>query len=104
MATATAIETAKVASAATLEVGTSAAKPATGMDHVSVFCRFRAAATGLCVTYAGFMCLQPFYLNLVESGKAYVQVELERDSLRTDLEQLSREFSWFCTRNYVVLI
>ena len=35
--------------------------------------------------------LQPFYLNLVESGKAYVQVEQERDRLRADMERLNRK-------------
>ena len=37
------------------------------------------------------MCLQPFYRTLADSVKAYVQVEQERDNLRTDLERLSRK-------------
>ena len=45
----------------------------------------------VCVTYAGIVHSQPFYLNLAESGKAYVQVKQERDSLRANLEQLTRK-------------
>ena len=92
VATATAIETAKATSAATPEVGTSASKPAPWTEHVSVFCRVRIRYL-LCITYAGFMCLLPYYLNLVESGEAFVQMEQERDSLRANLEQLTRKCS-----------
>ena len=44
--------------------------------------------------FAEFVYLQPFYRTLADSAKAYVQVEQERDTLRTDLERLSREFSF----------
>ena len=44
--------------------------------------------------FAEFVCLQSFYRSLADSAKAYVQVEQERDTLRTDLERLSREFSF----------
>ena len=40
-----------------------------------------------------FVCLQPFYHTLADSAKAYVQVEQERDTMRAELERLSREFS-----------
>ena len=43
------------------------------------------------IAYVGFVCVQPFYLNLVESGKAFVQVEQERDNLRAVMEQLTRK-------------
>ena len=43
--------------------------------------------------FAEFVCLQPFYHNLADSAKAYVQVEQERDTMRAEQEQLSREFS-----------
>ena len=49
--------------------------------------------------FAEFVCLQPFYHNLADSAKAYVQVEQERDTMRAELERLSREFSFlllFC--------
>jgi hypothetical protein len=39
------------------------------------------------------MCSQPFYHILADSAKAYVQVEQERDTMRAELERLSREFS-----------
>ena len=39
VATATALEAAKIASASTPQIGTSAAKPAPWVEHVSVFCR-----------------------------------------------------------------
>ena len=39
VATATSIEAAKTASASTPQIGTSAAKPAPWVEHVSVFCR-----------------------------------------------------------------
>ena len=55
VATATAIEAAKVASAATLEVRTSAAKPASWIDHVSVFCRVRISGSG-CVELMLVLC------------------------------------------------
>ena len=43
------------------------------------------------------MCSQPFYHTLADSAKAYVQVEQERDTMRAELERLSREFSFcFC--------
>ena len=45
----------------------------------------------MCTAYVGFVCVQPFYLNLVESGKAFVQVEQERDNLRAVMEQLTRK-------------
>ena len=41
-----------------------------------------------------FVCLQPFYHTLADSAKAYVQVEQERDTMRAELERLSREFSF----------
>ena len=46
------------------------------------------------IAYVGSMWMQPFYLNLVEAGKAFVQVEQERDDLRAAMEQLSRKCVW----------
>jgi hypothetical protein len=49
--------------------------------------------------FAEFVCSQPFYHTLADSAKAYVQVEQERDTMRAELERLSREFSFlllFC--------
>ena len=51
-----------------------------------------AYGTVLCIAYNAFVCLQPFYCNLVESVKAFVQVE--QDSLRANLEQLARKFEF----------
>ena len=47
-----------------------------------------------CMNFAKLVRLQPFYLTLAESAKAYVQVEEQRDTLLADLERLSREFSF----------
>ena len=47
------------------------------------------------IAYVGFVCVQPFYVNLVESGKAFVQVEQERDNLRAVMEQLTRKYLGF---------
>ena len=44
--------------------------------------------------FAEFVCLQPFYHTLADSAKAYVHVEQERDTMRAELERLSREFSF----------
>ena len=49
----------------------------------------------LCIAYVCFVCVQPFYLNLVESGKSFVQVEQERDNLRAVMEQLTRKYLGF---------
>jgi len=46
---------------------------------------------GYVLICAKCFCLQPYYLNLVESGKTFVQMEQERDRLRIDLEQLTRK-------------
>ena len=48
VATATTFEAAKIASSSTPQVGTSAAKPAPWVEHVSVFCR---------VFILGFICV-----------------------------------------------
>ena len=89
VAMATAVEATQVTRAATAEAGTSAVRPTPSVEHVSVLRRVRVRNL-LCVAYDVFVCLQPFYLNLVESVKAFVQVE--QDSVRASLEQITRKF------------
>ena len=102
-AIANAPETAKDVTVTTLEVGASASNPASGMDHVSILCSTCMFCDWSRTHYAYVMCLQPFSHALAKSGKSFVKMEQERDSLCLTMEQLSHKFFCLCTREFLFL-
>ena len=56
------------------------------------------------VTEMCFMCCQPFFYTLVESGKSFVQMEQESDALCADLMQLSHKFTYLYIRMFFCLV